>query len=357
MTYTPPPKFTTLIHSRAGIDARLAAITQFVLGTGETVPLSAHPAWLDILHSALGQEPFAIEATAPDGRTVGFLPLAYLESLLFGKFLVSLPYLNTSGVMARHPAVAAELIARAITLAKELNVRYLELRHEEPIEHADLNDTMTRKVHMRMPLARASQVLWKGFDPKVRNQVRKGEKNGFVVEWGGDELLPAFHDILSRNMRDLGSPFYGMDLFRAILATFPEEAELCVVSDTRQAVAAALLLHGRGVTEVPSASSLREYNPTNVNMLMYWHLLQRAVERGQKVFDFGRSTLDGPTFRFKRQWGAEPEPAIWQYHVINGVVGEMRPDNPRYRRAIRVWQRLPVGLTRWLGAQLIRGIP
>ena len=36
---------------------------------------------------------------------------------------------------------------------------------------------------------------------------------------------------------------------------------------------------------------------------------------------------------------------------------ELRPDNPRYQRAIRVWQRLPVGLTKLLGPAIVRGIP
>jgi FemAB-related protein (PEP-CTERM system-associated) len=357
MTMSPPPKFTTVVHHRAALAERLPTLTQFVRGLSGDVPLSAHPAWLNILHAALGHEPYAIEANAPDGRTVGFLPLAYLNSLLFGKFLVSLPYLNTNGVAARTPAVQAELINRAATLADEFDVRYLELRHETPIEHPALTGKMTSKVHMRMPLPQTEEKLWKGFDPKVRNQVRKGEKHGFAVEWGGAELLPAFYDILSQNMRDLGSPFYGVELFREILATFPDRAELCLLCDKDKPAAAALLLHGWGVTEVPTASALREFNPTNVNMLMYWQLLKRAVERGQRVFDFGRSTTDGPTFKFKKQWGAEPQPAVWQYHVKNGRVGEMRPDNPKYQRAIRLWQRLPVALTRFLGPRIIRGIP
>jgi FemAB-related protein (PEP-CTERM system-associated) len=146
-------------------------------------------------------------------------------------------------------------------------------------------------------------------------------------------------------------------LFSEILTTFPGDAELCVVSDKDRPVAAALLLHGRGVTEVPTASSLKEYNPASVNMLMYWHLLQRAVERGQRIFDFGRSTVDGNTYRFKKQWGATPDPAVWQYHVNRGEVGEMRPDNPRFQRAIKIWQRLPLTVTRLLGPRIVRGIP
>jgi hypothetical protein len=111
------------------------------------------------------------------------------------------------------------------------------------------------------------------------------------------------------------------------------------------------------VTEVPSASSLRSYNPTCANMLMYWSLLERAVERGQDVFDFGRSTPDSGPYRFKKQWGASPAPAEWQYALRAGGLQAARPDNPRYRRLIALWRRLPVRLTRLLGPAIVRGIP
>ena len=108
---------------------------------------------------------------------------------------------------------------------------------------------------------------------------------------------------------------------------------------------------------MPTASSLREFNPTCVNMLLYRHLLERAVQRRQAAFDFGRSTADGPTFRFKKQWGATPSPAVWQYATRGTAPGEMRPDNPKYQRLIRLWRRLPVALTRAVGPVVVRGIP
>jgi FemAB-related protein (PEP-CTERM system-associated) len=344
------------VHPRAAVADRVPVLAQFVRDSEAVVPLSKHPAWLTVLQAALGHDVYAVEATA-EGKPCGFLPLAFVSSLFFGRFLVSLPYLNTNGVVAASPDVQTRLISRAVLLADELGARYLELRHERPVDHPDLNAHFGNKVHMRLALAGTSDRLWKGFDPKVRNQVRKGEKPGFDVRWGGVELLAGFHDVLCRNMRDLGTPVYGQSLFAEILTTFPRDAEICLVGDGGRAVAAALLLHGKGITEVPTASSLKEYNPSCVNMLMYWHLLQRSVERGQTVFDFGRSTADGPTFRFKKQWGAEPHPATWQYHVREGTVGDMRPDNPRYQRAIRLWQRLPLGVTRLIGPVIVRGIP
>ena len=159
---------------------------------------------------------------------------------------------------------------------------------------------------MRLSLPGSAEELWGRFRPEVRNQVRKGEKHDLALAWGGEELLPDFYEVFSINMRDLGTPVFSRRLFRSILRRFPDRAELCVVRHGERPVAAALLVHGWGVTEVPSASALRQFNATSANMLMYWRLLERAIERGQAIFDFGRSSPDSGTFRFKKQWGAAP---------------------------------------------------
>ena len=341
----------------ADLPSRLPALTSFAFAR-KPAPLSWHPAWLTVLHKAFGYEVFALEARVRD-HTCGYLPLALVDSFLFGKFLVSLPYLSSNGVLAQSSEVETKLISRAVELADELGAKHLELRQEKAIEHPALNGAMTSKVHMRLALPGDTETLWKKLDTKVRNQVRKGEKPEFNlrVEWGGVNLLAPFYEVLSRNMRDLGTPVYAKSLFEIILATFPTDAELCLVWQGETPVASAMLLHGAGITEVPTASSLREFNHTCCNMLMYRHLVDRAIARGQTIFDFGRSTLDGPTFKFKKQWGAVPHPAVWQYHLRDGDMGEMRPDNPRYAWLIRQWQKLPVKLTQLLGPPIVRGIP
>jgi hypothetical protein len=92
-------------------------------------------------------------------------------------------------------------------------------------------------------------------------------------------------------------------------------------------------------------------------MLMYWHLLQRGIARSQSVFDFGRSSPSSPTHQFKKQWGAEPFPAIWQYYIRDGSMSDMRPDNPKYQLMIKTWKKIPVWLTRLIGPSIARVIP
>jgi FemAB-related protein (PEP-CTERM system-associated) len=353
-----PSKLSALtVEVRTGqdLERRLPFLETYV-SAHEQMPLSRHPAWLTVLERSLGHDAFCLEAVE-DGKTCGLLPLAHVHSLLFGRFLVGLPYVNYGGVLADNEQTARLLIDRAVELAKELKVRYLELRNERALEHPALGERMSHKVHMRLSLPATPGALWDRLSAKVRNQVRKGQKNQLSAAWGGEDLLGEFYTVFSQNMRDLGTPVYSKGFFHSILRQFGERAELCVVRAGDKPAAAALLLHGWGVTEVPSASSLRHFNSTCANMLLYWHLLERAVQRRQTVFDFGRSSVDSNTFRFKKQWGAEPSPADWQYHVRQGAINAVRPENPRYQRFIRLWQRLPLWLTRLLGPAIVRGIP
>jgi FemAB-related protein (PEP-CTERM system-associated) len=345
----------TQVHRLGDLSARIPTWESFV-ARNAPVPLSYHPRWLGVLARGLRQKPYCLEGVV-QGTTVGLLPLMEVGSLLFGRFLIGLPYLNYGGIMANDRAIAHRLIDRAVELADELDVRFLELRHERASEHPRLVTRTVSKVHMRRSLPATPGQFWDELSAKVRNQVRKGIKSDLRVGWGGEERLDEFYDVFSQNMRDLGTPVYSRRLFREIVRQFPDRAEFCIVRAGITPVAAALLLHGWGITEVPSASSLRQYNYTCANMLMYWKLLERSVERGQEVFDFGRSSPECNTYRFKKQWGATPFPAEWQHYVRHGSASDMRPDNPRYTRLIRIWQRLPVGLTRWMGPMIVRGIP
>lgn len=342
-------------HTLAEIPSHLPRLEAYVAARVPS-PLSYHPGWLVVLNQGLGHTPYCLAAADGD-QTRGFLCLAFLNSFLHGRFLVSLPYLNYGGAFTDDAGVAQRLIQRAVQLADELKVRYLELRHEEAVTHSSLIVGPTKKVLMRLPLPATVDELWNRLSAKVRNQVRKGQKAGLNVVWGGRELLREFYSVFSHNMRDLGTPVYSPALFDAMVRQFPGRAELCVIRAGDEPIAGAVLLHGWGITEVPSASSLRRYNPTCANMLLYWHLLERSIQRQQTFFDFGRSSPDSNTFRFKKQWGARPQPTCWQYYQRQGSPADMRPDNPKYRYFIRVWQHLPLSLTRWLGPWVVRGIP
>lgn len=320
-------------------------------------PLNGHcDAWVRAICRGLRHRGWLL--TARDGDQVrGVLPLVLVRGPIFGRFLVSLPYINTGGVWASDQAAAVALIDRACGLADEQQVRFLELRHEVPVEHPRFNFQRTDKKHLRLELPATDELLDKSFKSKLRSQIKKSSEYRLEVEFGGPERLRDFYDVFAVNMRDLGTPVFSKGLFSAVLEAFGDQAELCIVRKDRQPIASALLVHAGGVTEVPSASSLREFNRTNANMLMYRYLLRRAIERGSRSFDFGRSSEESGTYKFKTQWGARAYPAVWQYYVRQGSPEEMRPEAEGKQRLVKLWQKLPVPLTRVLGPSIVRGIP
>lgn len=319
------------------------------------------PAWLDVLRDALGHDTSIL--LARHGRElVGALPLALTRSPLFGRHLVSLPYVNRAGLLTIETAVAENLISHAVRLAKQADARYLELRHHGPaFDSGQFTHNRTQKVRMVLDLPKDAQALWTGLKAKVRNQVRKGEQAGLEVRFGGAELANGFYSVFATNMRDLGTPVFPRRLFRSMLEHLGERCEISLVTLENLPIAGAILVHDmvgeHRITQVPSASCLRQFNDVCANMWMYYKLLDRSIARGSTAFDFGRSSEGSGTYRFKKQWGAMPQPTPWQVHLLKGSLDAARPDNPKNQRRIEQWQKLPVWVTRAIGPRIVRGIP
>lgn len=325
--------------------------------------VAAHPdasvyhgwAWRRVFEEAFGHECIYLSARRGD-RLAGVLPLVAFRSPLFGRFLVSLPFFNYGGVLADDDETRAVLVDQARDEARARRSRHVELRHVA--RQCPQLPFRQHKVAMTRPLAADEDAQWKALDNKVRNQVRKAQKSGCVADTGGAELIDDFYDVFARNMRDLGTPVYGLQLFDETFRAAPEACRVTVVRKDGRAVAAGITIDHRDGTENPWASSLREYRALCPNMLLYWEMLRAALARGLRVFDFGRSTPDEGTFHFKRQWGATPTPMHWEYVLLGDTpLPDHSPKNARFAKAIEIWQSLPLWLANAAGPAIVRHIP
>jgi FemAB-related protein (PEP-CTERM system-associated) len=179
-----------------------------------------------------------------------------------------------------------------------------------------------------------------------------------LAKVGGREHLDAFYAVFSRCMRDLGTPVYAKGFFSKILEIFPKEARICVVLLGDVPVAAGFLYGYRSLLEIPWAASDKRFNKLAPNMLLYGTVLEYACQQGFQVFDFGRSTPDSGTYRFKAQWGAQPKQLYWYYWMENGrPLPQLNPQNPKYALAIRLWQKLPLAVANVLGPHIVKYLP
>jgi FemAB-related protein (PEP-CTERM system-associated) len=315
-----------------------------------------HPEWVNVIGRAFGHRTSYL--TACDGeRVCGVLPLVFFRSRLFGQFAVSVPFVNYGGLLADSAEAERALLDHAIEATRAAGGSHLELRHTRQVR-PELA-AKRHKVEMLLALEATVDGQWQALDRKLRNQIRKGEKSSLEVVVGGSELLDEFYAVFARNMRDLGTPVYSPRFFREVLAAFPDRTRVFVIrlNDGRPAAASIVHWH-RDTIEVPWASAIRDFNSLSVNVFLYWHMLRFSIERGFRTFDFGRSTPGGGTFLFKKQWGAEPLQLVWEYWLPGSrQLPDLSPANQSYSTAVKVWQRLPLGVARVLAPYIVRNIP
>jgi FemAB-related protein (PEP-CTERM system-associated) len=311
--------------------------------------------WRRVMERVFGHEGIYLAARGADGALVGVLPLVRVRSVLFGHYLVSMPFLNAGGPLGSEAAIRA-LVAGATARARKDGVRLLELRSrtELPVDLA----VSHRKITVRLDLpAEGSAALWKALGTKLRAQVKRPQKEGITVRFGPGELAP-FFDIFARHMRDLGTPTQPRRFFEAIAAEFPDDLWVGCAYHGERAIAGGCGFRWGDEFEMTWASALREFNAMSPNMLLYWSFLERAADEGVRVFDFGRCSPGSGTHRFKRQWGAADMP-LWWYGMGRDerVAATPAPTDSAYSWGPRVWKHLPMPVATALGPLIVRGIP
>ena len=213
-----------------------------------------------------------------------------------------------------------------------------------------------RKLTVRLELPPAAEDLWRAFDPKLRSQIRRPQRDGLVARFGPDQV-DAFYDVFARNMRSLGTPVLPRAFFTRLAAIFAGLIVFGAVYRSGQPVAAGCGFVWRDEFEMTWASSLREYSRSAPNMLLYWSFIEQMIARGVRVFDFGRCTPGSGTHRFKQQWGGADVALPWLQWSPRNVAATPSPERPTYRLAAAVWRRLPLGVTNRIGPFLARRLP
>ena len=315
--------------------------------------------WRNILSQSYGHESLYLCARDSNQNIVGILPLIHMKSRLFGNKLVSMPFFQRGGAIADSPLIEQKLIQAASTYGSKLNVDHIEFRDDIPRDHLpEPSAVQTHKVNMVLSLPESQDTLWQSFTAKLRAQIRRPQREQPQIFIGGREYLNDFYAVYSRNMRDLGSPVQSKHFIDNILLHFPQNSWLIVIKLQQRPVAAGFLLGFDNTMEIPLASTIREVNPLSMNMLLYWEVLKFAVKQNYSQFDFGRSSKNAGTYRFKQQWGAQPKQLYWHYWLGNSETPpSLNPSNPKYAVIINVWKRLPLMLANLLGPAIVKNLP
>jgi FemAB-related protein (PEP-CTERM system-associated) len=289
-------------------------------------------------------------------RLVGVLPMLHLKSLLIGNLACSMPFVNYGGPAGDSDEIEQRLLEEAERVSDEWGVEYLEIRSQRHL--GDRYPCSDHKVSMTIALNADPEAVMGRFKRDQRSEIRRAAKRGFVTKFG-NELVDDFYEVLAESWRELGTPIFTVEYLRAVIAAFPNNTRVCVVYDERgRAAAGAFDAVHNGIVEGMWLGMRSEYRQQLVGYVLYWELIKSACEIGAKSYHLGRSTKDSGGELFKKKWNAETLQLYWHYVLRTRTeIPSLNPSNPRYKLAIRTWQRLPVALTKVLGPMIARNIP
>ncbi len=310
-------------------------------------------AWQQIINEVFRHPTYFLYAH--DGGGIrGVLPLAHVNSRLFGNALIALPFAVYGGVAADSEAAATALEEEAQRLAVGLGVDHLEFRNVAP-RHTDwpaqdLYVTFRKEI---LPEVEANMLA---IPRKQRAMVRKGIKNGLLshIDDNADRFFALFADNVHRH----GTPALPKRYFETLLRVFGPDCEvLTVTAPDGRPLSSVLSFYFRDEVLPYYAGDDEAARDLAANDFKYWELMRRACERGLRVFDYGRSKVGTGPYAFKKNWGFEAQPLHYEYCLYKrDSIPQNNPSNAKYKLFIAAWRRLPLGLANRLGPLIVRNL-
>jgi len=327
--------------------------------------------WRRVLIHAYGYDPYYIIAEN-EGEIVGCFPLMYVKSRLFGDGLISLPFtdhgcgpcvkdgdVNVLKLLleeVRRIAVGLKVKCIKVCSPQGQNTFY-DMGYEKPYDYFTF----------LLDLNKSVDDIWLGFDKRVRNAIRKAQKNDVSVVMDDSEVgVRDLYRIHVDNMKELGTPPHSEKFFRALWSELRPKGLLknfFAEYDGIRIAAISLFPH-RDTVRWGIGVSLAKYRGLNPISLLLWEAIKWANERGYKVFDLGGSRPNSGNFFFKKGWLGKKyndDRIIELNHLYlfldNRERNILSPDIPKYKRLSKVWRKcVPIPITMWIGPYIRKQI-
>ena len=311
-------------------------------------------AWKHSIEQTFGFRPYYLMAKE-GGVLQAVLPLFMVRNPLIGKALISTPFAVYGGVLARTDEGREAVRSEVRRLGESLRVDYVELRNAWPEQCLGFVN-VSRYVTFTQVVGKDEAAIMESIPRKTRYMVRKSLKHPFSTRQTRDPK--EFEKLYSQNLRRLGTPSFPARHFTALLDRFGPNADIREVLLEGKVVAAVMSFYFRDQALPYYGAADPEFNEFAPSNYMYFDLMRWAGANGLKTFDFGRSKTLSGSFDFKAHWGMEMRELPYEILLVRKKeVPNYSPNNPRLQWAIKLWQQVPLPITRALGPFLIKLVP
>ncbi len=254
---------------------------EFVMSMCPEATFFHRAGWQTVIERAFGHKTWFLFAES-DGIIQGVLPLAEIDSVLFGHSLSSLPFCVYGGIAATTESAREVLDSAAQALATQLKVDYLEYRNLK-----DISFPWPKKdlyVTFRKEMAPEAEENMQAIPRKQRAMVRKGIKAGLesVVDEDVERFFQRMRQVCSR----LGTPVFSKKYFQLLKQIFRRNCELMIITKSGRTVSGVMSFYFRDEVLPYYGGGTAEARDVAANDFMYWELMRRLANN-----DTGSSIL------------------------------------------------------------------
>jgi len=309
--------------------------------------------WKEVIEKSFGHKTYFLY-TEDQGKITGILPLVHINSLLFGNSLSSCAFCVYGGILTDKEESYDELNKKACELAEQLGVDHLEMRNKTQLTPERPYKELY--VTFRKELEDDEEKNMLAIPRKQRAVIRKGIKAGLQSEI--DQDVDRLYQAYSESVRNLGTPVFSKKYFSILKQVFKEQCEVVTIVDKNGLLIASVMNFYFKDEVLPYYGGGTEYaRAVQGNDFMYWEVMRRAVAKGIKIFDYGRSKEGTGSYRFKKHWGFEPKPLFYEFYLVKSdSIPDINPLNPKYQIFISAWKRLPLAVSQAVGPWLAKDL-
>lgn len=300
-----------------------------------------------------------------DGSLAAVLPGSRVNSLLYGRKLVSQPFSEYGGLLA-DAALSAEDIRAIATLLHDYAGAHrqpslIEMHGNHGIP-ANLREDLfiPRNPHhiALLDLERPIEELWeKVVRYSVRKAVNQARKKGLEVFEECDEgiIRERFFPLYLKSMKRLGVPPHKIDYYLGCARAFGADMKIFWAAKDKTVLAGLLgFACGRRVNIVNIVSTPESWQD-RPNDLIHWEFVKWAAENGYKVFDFGSVRYEGQ-MTYKRKWGCifeEHKHYLMSARQSDVDTATFDSSSDSMARMSKIWARaVPLGVGAWIGPMI-----
>ena len=314
--------------------------------------------WGEVVQSTYGYEPVYLVARR-GGHVVGLAPFIDVKAPLLGRSLISTAFTVGGGPLGDDQSVIDELGRAVVRVGETRKVQYIEIR-ENNLELDDWQLKSGKHAEFSLDIPSDLDVHLKSVPRKRRADLRKalamGEAGDLQLRYEDD--VDSFYSLYARSLRRLGTPVMPKKFLRELLRVFGNRVDMSFVDHKGECVAGLFSFHFKDralpyyVGMAPGSRECRAHD------FIYWSAMRRAISLGHSVFDFGRSKIDSGPYKYKKLWGAEPQPVIYQCKLVRATEApDVNPNNPKFYYFAQAWKKLPLPLANTVGPILAPNFP